>query len=93
MSRPERIAVSKKPHSNFASSTSKPSGWFVLQHKGCLLQEIYIRVWRSNRQQDWSVDIDGERYENVAGDVIGDLVDSALSFSDSAQPKTATHAL
>ena len=41
------------------------------------MQEITIRLWR-NRADDWSVEINGQRYEHVSAEVVEDLVECAL---------------
>src|SRR5277367_6614465 len=33
--------------------------------KGWFMQEINVKLWRNHQQQDWSIEINGTRYESV----------------------------
>jgi hypothetical protein len=42
------------------------------------MQEINVKLWRNHGQQDWSVEINGKRYESVAIELIEELMERAL---------------
>jgi hypothetical protein len=46
------------------------------------MQEINVKLWRNNREQDWSVEINGKRYESVPIELIEELVERALIVAE-----------
>jgi len=56
------------------------------------MQEITIRLWR-NRADDWSVEINGQRYEHVSAEVVEDLVECALIVEEESLINISTRPL
>jgi hypothetical protein len=46
--------------------------------KGLFMKELNVKLWRNQRDQDWSVEINGERYESVKIEFVEELVKRAL---------------
>ncbi len=41
------------------------------------MQEINVKLWRNYQDQNWSVEINGKRYESVSTELIQALVEHA----------------
>ena len=41
------------------------------------MQEINVKLWRNHEDHNWSVEINGKRYESVSIELIQELVDHA----------------
>ena len=54
------------------------------------MHDINVKLWRNHREQDWSAEINGIRYESVSIDVIEGLVQHALYFGDGSGTETAS---
>jgi hypothetical protein len=54
------------------------------------MQDIQLKLWRNDRQQDWSAEINGTRYDSVSLDVIESLVQYALLSADAGGSRPAT---
>jgi hypothetical protein len=54
------------------------------------MQEINVKLWRNNREQDWSVEINGKRYESVPIELIEELVERALIVAEESLIKVLT---
>ena len=61
----------------------------VLDKRG-VMREINVKLWRNHHEQNWSVEINGDRYDHVEIGVIEELVERALivSEADLMQAKT-----
>jgi hypothetical protein len=46
------------------------------------MQEINVKLWRNHREKNWSVEINGKRYEHVDIGVIEELVERALIVTE-----------
>ena len=46
------------------------------------MYDINVKLWRNHREQDWSAEINGIRYDSVTIDVIEGLVQHALYFGE-----------
>ena len=46
------------------------------------MQEIILRLWRNNDAQDWSLEINGLRYEHVSAETLEDLAEATLSVAE-----------
>jgi hypothetical protein len=42
------------------------------------VKEINIRIWRNDKEQDWSIDVDGALHHHVSAKTIDDLVEYAI---------------
>jgi hypothetical protein len=40
------------------------------------MQEIILKLWRNNDAQDWSLEINGLRYERVSAQTLEDLAEA-----------------
>jgi hypothetical protein len=56
------------------------------------MQEIAIRLWR-NKPGDWSLEINGQRYEHVPTGVMESLVESALIVAEESIVNISTRPL
>jgi hypothetical protein len=54
------------------------------------MQEIILRLWRNNDAQDWSLEINGLRYEHVFAETLEDLAEAALSVAENSLMEAAT---
>jgi hypothetical protein len=54
------------------------------------MQEIILKLWRNNDAQDWSLEINGLRYERVSAQTLEDLAEAALSVAESSLMEAAT---
>jgi hypothetical protein len=48
------------------------------------MQEIILKLWRNNDAQDWSLEINGLRYEHVSAETLEDLAEAALSVAENS---------
>lgn len=46
------------------------------------MQEINVKLWRNHQDQDWSVEINGKRYESVSIELIQELVEHAQTAAE-----------
>jgi hypothetical protein len=53
------------------------------------MQEIILKLWRNNDAQDWSLEINGLRYERVSAQTLEDLAEAALSVAESSLMEAA----
>jgi hypothetical protein len=56
------------------------------------MQEITIRLWR-NTAGDWSVEINGQRYEHVSTEVMESLVESSMMVAEESLVNFSTRPL
>lgn len=57
------------------------------------MQEINVKLWRNHREQNWSVEINGNRYEHVDIGVIEELVERALIVIEKSLMEAETRRL
>jgi hypothetical protein len=54
------------------------------------MQEITLKLWRNDDEQDWSLEINGLRYEHVSAETLEDLAEAALSVAENSLMEAAT---
>jgi hypothetical protein len=57
------------------------------------MREINVKLWRNHREQNWSVEINGNRYEHVEIGLIEELVERALIVTEQSLMEAATQRL
>jgi hypothetical protein len=53
------------------------------------MQEIILKLWRNDDAQDWSLEINGLRYEHVSAQTLEDLAEAALSVAENSLMEAA----
>lgn len=53
------------------------------------MQRLNVTLWM-NETEDWSVEINGLRYEHVSSEIVEDLVECALIVAQSSLAEAAT---
>ena len=46
------------------------------------MREINIKLWRNDRAEDWSIEINGLRHEHVCAQEMEDLIEAAVSIAE-----------
>ncbi len=54
------------------------------------MQEIILKLWRNDNEQDWSLEINGLPYEYVSAETLEDLAEAALSVAENSLTEAAT---
>jgi hypothetical protein len=57
------------------------------------MREINVKLWRNHHEQNWSVEINGNRYENVEIGLIEELVERALILTEQSLMESASQRL
>jgi hypothetical protein len=46
------------------------------------MQEINVKLWRNHQDHNWSVEINGKRYDSVSIELIEELVEHAQTAAE-----------
>jgi hypothetical protein len=57
------------------------------------MEEITIRLWRNRAGDDWSLEINGQRYEHVSTEIMENLVECALIVAEGSRINMSTRPL
>jgi hypothetical protein len=53
------------------------------------MQEIILKLWRNDDAQDWSLEINGKRYDHVSAEILEDLAEAALVAAENSLMEAA----
>jgi hypothetical protein len=48
------------------------------------MQEIEIKLWRHDEEEDWSIEVNGKLYQHVSATTVDELVEYALVAAEQA---------
>jgi hypothetical protein len=54
------------------------------------MQEITLKLWRNDDAQDWSLEINGLRYEHISAEILEDLAEAALLVAENSLLEATT---
>lgn len=54
------------------------------------MRRLNVKLWRNDKEQNWSVDIDGESYKFISLESVKELVTRALADTQESMIKEAT---
>lgn len=55
------------------------------------MQRINFKIWRAGQDHDWSVEVNGSKYESVPVDLIKQLVQHAILDAEESLVATTVH--